>query len=404
MIERDNYYIGNDKSVTGKIDSPNVIIMDKDTGTEKYNTHYSEGLHLFLQLKHGCDIGKESLKAIFMSNIRYINKYGSNIYGLSGTLGSQSEREVLTKLYNVDFARIPSFKPSQFMEDFTSICENREQQRTKIHQVADEILRDGRPVLIITENLLNVDYFYEAFKEAKYDVKKYRHSYDKLDVFQEDKGLRKPCVILATNLAGRGSDLKISEKISKAGGLHVILTDLPNNKRIEEQAFGRAARKGHNGSGQLIIIGSQNKSNIAKLKARRDEMESARIGKMHKHYQTHIKVEEKLLDSFIAKLKRLKLDRNIDRMVSLSQQMTPESFLKGLTEVAIDNETWKIFEESFIHKWAFFLDSVQDLLGSSTKDDAKQLELSLDSFLKQLKVSGDLQESIPYPNLKLQAG
>ena len=313
MVEGDHYFIGHDSSEFGQADGPNIIIMDKDTGTEQYSSQWNNGLHQFLQLKHGCAIGYESLKAVFMSNIRYLKEYGSSIYGLTGTLGSNSERELLTQLYNVDFANLPTFKPSQFVEDFAYVCKAKDDQKEKLREVADDMVKeDGRPVLIIAENIRDVNALRKAFddvlprEDGGYDVHTYKHSYDKLDVFHAEEGLQEPCVILATNLAGRGSDLKISEEINRAGGLHVILTYLPNNKRIEEQAFGRAARKGQNGSGQLIIVGSQNESSVAKLKVRRDEMECKRIGEIHQHYQTHIKAEETLFDEITKEIKKVK--------------------------------------------------------------------------------------------------
>ena len=90
-------------------------------------------------------------------------------------------------------------------------------------------------------------------KDAK-DVHIYTRDYEEFDIAQGTKALGKGQIIIATNLAGRGTDIKIREELRQANGLHVCLTYLPNNIRIEQQAFGRAARSGDKGSGQLIIM------------------------------------------------------------------------------------------------------------------------------------------------------
>ena len=388
MVEEDHYFIGHDLSEVGQVEGPTAIIMDKDTGTEQYYSHWNDGLHQFLQLKHGCAVQYESLKAVFMSNIRYLQEYGCNIYGLTGTLGSRSETELLMQLYQVEFANIPSFKPSQFLEDVTLICKDEDEQRSKLRQTADKMLKDGRPVLVIAENIRKVDSLRKAFDNVNttpgtdtgYDIFTYKHSYEKLDVFDAEKGLEKPCVILATNLAGRGSDLKINETMNQAGDLHVILTYLPNNRRIEEQAFGRSARKGQHGSGQLIIIGKKTEFNVITMKVKRDELERKRIGEINQRYQTHIKIEENLFDSFTNEFKKIQTEVGKDA--------------KGKAKRARE----KVFSESCLYKWALWLDRVNDLL----KTDRQLVDDKYRNFLNKLKKFGKIHESIACPALKLK--
>ena len=68
-----------------------ITIMDNSTGVEQTNSHWSDGLHIFLQMKHQMPITPESLKGVFMSNIAFFKLYGTNLYGLTGTLGSTTE-------------------------------------------------------------------------------------------------------------------------------------------------------------------------------------------------------------------------------------------------------------------------------------------------------------------------
>ena len=125
---------------------------------------------------------------------------------------------------------------------------------------------------------------------------------------ERDEPLREnsPCIIIATNLAGRGTDIKISEVINENGGLHVCLTYLPSSYRVEEQAFGRTARKGQHGSGQMIYhckgegwhSDDGNVQAIIQDKVKRNSQEEIKLGKIKKHYESTINIEEQYFTQF----------------------------------------------------------------------------------------------------------
>ena len=260
MTVNEDYIIDIDRSDAAERCEPNVVIMDNQTGVEQYNSQWNCGLHQFLQLKHSCRISHESLKAVFMSNVTYFKQYlnmnGQKVYkptifGLSGTLGSQSEKKFLQETYNVSCAVIPTFKPSRFEEKVPQMFSKKEAWLKAVCSSA-QTKSINRPVLIICEtvdvvNQMN-DYLCSATKDLKAKIFVYKRSYEPLmDEISE------PCIFIATNLAGRGTDLKISDDLSSKGGLHVCLTYLPTSVRVEEQGFGRAARKGQKGSGEIIF-------------------------------------------------------------------------------------------------------------------------------------------------------
>ncbi|EDS44787.1 conserved hypothetical protein [Culex quinquefasciatus] len=129
------------------------------------------------------------------------------------------------------------------------------------------------------------------------------------DYEQFDEGKLAPGeVIIATNLAGRGTDIKITHELKRAGGLHICLTYLPSNVRIEQQAFGRAARSGDRGSGQLIIVSNEgtdtSSARMLHLKRERDAYEMKRISSIKEYYETQIVTEEKCKTAIFLEVRR----------------------------------------------------------------------------------------------------
>uniref|UniRef100_A0A914PAK7 Chloroplast protein-transporting ATPase n=1 Tax=Panagrolaimus davidi TaxID=227884 RepID=A0A914PAK7_9BILA len=135
---------------------PQIIIIDRDSGIHLQKTHWHKGLHQFLQLKHGLRLTALSTKAVFISNITFLNKFPT-IYGFSGTLGSETEKQELYKFYKLKSVIIPSSNVKEFYEERAIITKTEFSQYKEIFDTVQEKMAKGRSVLIIADSVKQVD-------------------------------------------------------------------------------------------------------------------------------------------------------------------------------------------------------------------------------------------------------
>lgn len=272
-------YTENKQYIIKEKDGERVIVpVDYlNTGVSLNNTVWPNGLHQFLQLKHNLALTVETLTNSHISNMGYIKKYeAKNIYGMSGTLGSIPEKDLLAKLYQLDQAKIPRYKEKKFIEIEGKVANDQiEWLDSIIMSILDQV-ENNRAVLVICETI-------EAVKLIKQKLELFNNLEDltgtngtqfikTISAYIDDDAkvtsskLEPRQVIIATNIAGRGTDLETSIELEENGGLHVCVTFLPCNKRVEDQAFGRTARQGKNGTGQLVVKASEVESLKQELK------------------------------------------------------------------------------------------------------------------------------------------
>lgn len=287
-----NEYHENQHYVIKTKDNENVItpVDYVNTGISMNNTVWPNGLHQFLQLKHNLRLTTETLTAAHISNMHYIKKYGTNIFGMTGTLGSQAEKELLSEIYNVDCAIIPTYKDKKFEELEGQIVADNKWLDTMIISILEQI-DQARAVLVICETINEVRKIKQAL-ELYNSLDKSNQNKISIYVDESEASITQQAVnigdiIIATNISGRGTNLETTIALNAKGGLHVCVGFLPSNARVEEQAFGRTSRQGNAGSAELII----RESDIRKLgidkpldslfmqevKETRDIIESTRI-------------------------------------------------------------------------------------------------------------------------------
>uniref|UniRef100_A0A914PJ29 Chloroplast protein-transporting ATPase n=1 Tax=Panagrolaimus davidi TaxID=227884 RepID=A0A914PJ29_9BILA len=330
---------------------PRVIIVEQGTGVDLPTTQWSNGLHQFLQLKHGCRLSAVSLKAVFISNVSFLKKF-EHLYGFSGTLGASAERLQLSTMYNLDCISIPSSLPKLLYEECSIVSDSINEWITHIFEALLEKLKANRSVYVICESIRQVNTLSSAVKShARKVLQKdgnfmkhfenlilYRRDRENFEYGSGTKDLECGRIIFSTNLAGRGTDIKLCKDLAQNGGLHVIVAFLPDNIRVEEQAFRRAARCGEPGTAQLIVLNdSENLAHISRLKIHRNAEEVKRIQAVSTFYENSIKVEEDCFEQFAATFK------------GLSAQMD--------TYEGIETEMKQLLSRDLLDRWACWLDS-----------------------------------------------
>ena len=367
-----------------------------NTGVTQENSIWS-GLHQFLQIHEKQMITEDNLSSCYMSNLSYFQKYinkdknnniiENNIYGLTGTIGSEYNIKTLKELYNLGTLIIPPFKDSLLKIEEPKIIILKQKQKEKkkgksneksnnlksdysrqitiehkwfenIEEKIIEIINQKRAVLVIFQYISEATQMGEILRKKRQDFKNiilYLRS-DKNEGKFLDKNIEPKTIILSTNLSCRGTDIKISSKLNKNGGLHVILTYEPFNKRIERQAFGRAGRKGENGSAGKIIISCFTKEDAINEINNREEKESNFLINV---YRKKIEVFEKIFDRFSDFIREID-ERTHDDFLLLDLKERWGLFLieNNLNNIekkykknpeSIDSNTFNIIEQNYFN-------------------------------------------------------
>ena len=380
-----DYIITEDKILKIKVIKP---IDYNNTGITEENTVWS-GLHQFLQIKEHLRLTEENLNSCYMSNLTFFKKYikyqnksdlnceisENNIFGLTGTLGTERSQNALKQLYNLNLIFIPSFKQNQLKignpKIFLDYKEHKDELKKTIVEVA---INQKRAVLVILKYIDSVEKL-KLFLSKDDRLKDNIITYSRSDIISQknflNNEIKSQSIILSTNLSGRGTDLQISKEVEKNGGLHVILTFIPKSERIERQAFGRAARKGENGSAQYIICTNGTNKSMEQMLKERDTNELNEYKYLIDVYQKKVFLFEKFFERFSETLKivrKSKIKDNVYKMAILDDI----------------KERWAIFlvknDLSHIEKHYKDEDSLK-----YNETEFKKAEENFEIFIKQLE-------------------
>nr|XP_046269251.1 uncharacterized protein LOC124072113 [Scatophagus argus] len=322
------------------IENDNVCPVDfRSTGIVELNKKWGDGLQQFVEIKHQIKLSTISTVTNYISNISFFEKYQGKIYGTTGTLGDNTDLLFLQNLYpTLSACKIPTFNRKKLFEVQGALEASSEEWKSEIKhavmaQISPNSYRDGRAALVICESINKATEIYNELKESiPGEIILYCRS-DADSLSKIEKELLPGDVIVATNLAGRGTDIKVSHQVNNSGGLFVILSFLSDNTRVELQAFGRTARKGKPGSAQVIVSTEhlqqsfRTASSLEEAKSTREKLAVEKINHMMNEV-TELKLREDLFSEYLKTLQDI-------------QKNTDEDEKRAV--VAILNEFWGVW-------------------------------------------------------------
>jgi len=227
-----------------------VVIVDEFTGRLMPDRRYSDGLHQALEAKEGMLVRKESQTFAQITLQNFFLLYD----GLSGMTGTaKTEEDEFEEIYGLDVVVVPTNEPLQRDNQPDKIFKTKE---AKYQAIADEVERlhgEGRPVLVGTNAIEKSERLSKILKERglKHEVLNAKQHAREAEIVK--KAGQRGAITIATNMAGRGTDIKLGQGVAELGGLHVIGAQRHESRRIDNQLLGRAGRQGDPGSSQFYL-------------------------------------------------------------------------------------------------------------------------------------------------------
>jgi len=227
-----------------------VIIVDEFTGRLMIGRRYSDGLHQAIEAKENVTIQEESQTLATITFQNYFRMY-RKLAGMTGT--AKTEEGEFWKIYTLEVLEVPTHK-KMIRKDLNDVIYKTKKE--KFMNAANEIAalhKEGRPVLVGTVSIENSELISEILKRRgiPHNVLNAKHHEREAEIVA--KAGQKGAVTIATNMAGRGTDIVLGEGVAGQGGLHIIGTERHESRRIDNQLRGRTGRQGDPGSSRFYV-------------------------------------------------------------------------------------------------------------------------------------------------------
>ena len=362
-------------------DEGNVVIVDQFTGRLMHGRQFSEGLHQAIEAKEGVKINEETktLATITFQNLfRMYNK----ISGMTGT--AKTEEEEFRDIYNMYVIEIPTNKPC-IREDMADMMFATEKGKyDAIVKFIEEVHATGEPILVGTISVESNERLSKMLTKAKlpHEVLNAKNHLREAEIIA--KAGEKGAITIATNMAGRGTDIKLGEGVKELGGLCVLGTERHESRRIDNQLRGRAGRQGDPGYSQFFISFEDElmrRFGTDKIKTMiqsvgYDETQPIRS----KMFSKSVETAQKKVEGNNYDMRKTLLD--YDNIVSEQRKIIYEKRNEILDTDDIHSLIIEIFKDYVFE----FVDSHMAPEGYLTENDLKAIENNFNTILKNQKL------------------
>lgn len=239
-----------EKDVEYVVEENKVIIVDTFTGRKMPGRRWSDGLHQAVEAKEGVQIDRETQTLATITIQNYFRLY-EKLAGMTGT--AETEAHEFHDIYNLDVAVIPTNKPVRRLDQNDRIYKTRREKYAAIIQEISNSHHRGQPVLVGTASIEASELVSRMLKREKipHTVLNAKFHMQEAEIIAHAG--RRGAVTISTNMAGRGTDIKLGEEVAEVGGLFVLGTERHESRRIDRQLRGRCARQGDPGLSRFYI-------------------------------------------------------------------------------------------------------------------------------------------------------
>ncbi|MBI2119832.1 MAG: DnaJ domain-containing protein [Elusimicrobia bacterium] len=235
-----------------EVEEEDIIIIDKATGRKKEGSVWNHGLHQFVQIKEGISPREEFKPGASITHPFYF-KFYEKIFAITGTIGSDTDEKELLEVYGLQSLRLPNHKPSLRIDQEDYVARTLQEKWDRVVAEIEHYHKQGRPVLVGVMTIRESEELHKILKASGIEAQLLNGTQNQPEETIIQRAGYKGVITIATNLAGRGTDILLGPGVVELGGLHVIGTQRFDARRVDDQLRGRAGRQGQPGSSQFII-------------------------------------------------------------------------------------------------------------------------------------------------------
>ncbi|SKA81094.1 preprotein translocase subunit SecA [Clostridium sp. USBA 49] len=243
-----NYHMKRDKDYIVK--DGEIVIVDEFTGRLMEGRRYSDGLHQAIEAKEGVKVQKESKTLATITFQNYFRMY-QKLSGMTGT--ALTEETEFREIYGLDVVVIPTNKPMIRIDHPDLVYKTEKGKFNAVVKEIEETYKKGQPVLVGTVSIEKSELVSSMLKKKGIPHQVLNAKFHELEAEIISHAGEKGMVTIATNMAGRGTDIKLGEGVTELGGLKIIGTERHESRRIDNQLRGRSGRQGDPGESRFYV-------------------------------------------------------------------------------------------------------------------------------------------------------
>lgn len=355
------------------VEEKEVIIVDQNTGRKMPGREYSDGLHQAIQAKEGVPIKQETTTLATITYQNFFRLY-NKLAGMTGT--AKTEEEEFLSIYNMRVVEIPTNKPVARIDNPDLVFGTKRAKYNALLEEVRQLYEKGQPVLVGTISVETSELISRMFKQARirHEVLNAKNHAREAEIIA--KAGREGSVTIATNMAGRGTDIKLTDRSRELGGLAVLGSERHESRRIDNQLRGRSGRQGDPGYSRFYV--SLEDELMVRFGSDRIAGLFAQMG--------DIPIENKTVSKAISSAQKRVEGLNFDIRKAL---LDYDDVMRQQRETMYAQRNY-ILENEDIHSVVknMFSREMENIVESNTSIDGKNEVIDYESIINRLKTMG----------------